>query len=194
MADEKKKRFYYTTPVGTLRYPNLEKARQFINKKGKPEGKPKLDCGWFHENSAVMKKVKADLEAGAKGIGWSKGEATPFKKDKKTGQEYLKAQTGEDHRPIIQDAKCNDIPLSKRIGGGSKGRVMITLEYYDGFGGGVTAYLNGVQIAKLEEYKAGGQFDEIEGEEIASDDDDDGDNAGKEGFGELPDAEDMHDF
>jgi hypothetical protein len=192
MAEEKKKRFFYTTPVGTLRYPNLDKARQFINKKGKPEGKPKLDCGWIAPDAATQKKVEKDLEAGMKGLGWSKGEGTPWKTDKKDGTVYLKAQTGEDFRPIVQDAKCNDIPLGVKIGGGSKGRLMITLDYYDGFGGGCTAYLNGVQIAKLVEYKAGGQFDAIDGYEYEGEDD--GEGGDGQSFGELPDAEGMHEF
>ena len=52
-------------------------------------------------------------------------------------------------------------------------------------------WLNGVQIAKLVEYKAGGSFDAIDGYEYDGSEDEEG--AGQT-FGELPDGEDMHNF
>jgi hypothetical protein len=98
---------------------------------------------------------------------------TPIKTDKKDGTVYIEAHTYE--IPMVADAKGKPVknPEDLRIGGGTIGRLKITLSADPNANKPyVTAYLNGVQVVKLVEYGAGGfgdASDELEDNEDAFD-------------------------
>jgi hypothetical protein len=89
---------------------------------------------------------------------------SPIKTDKKDGTRYIEAHTYE--IPMVADAKGKPVknPEDLRIGGGTVGRLKITLSADPNANKPyVTAYLNGVQVVKLVEYGAGG-FGDMSGE------------------------------
>jgi hypothetical protein len=180
----------WTSPVGTLRYPNLDAPRAFKGADG-IEGKPKYDTGITFEPK-VLKAVKAQMEEIARKLGGLDADdhpKLPLAKDKKTREEYFKAHAGEKFKPVLVDAKANDLPPSVNPRGGTKARLSCTLEWYEGFGGGLTAYLNGVQIVELVERNAKVSFGELEGGYVYEG----GEDETKPGF-EPVSAEEMADF
>lgn len=188
----KKKRVRLTLPAGVAYYPNLDAPRQF-QRDGKPEGEPKYDTGVIYEGEALA-TVRAMLDEAAATLGFDSDDrpTLPLKKNKKTGDMVFKAHSGADYKPLVVDAKLNPIPTGTRIGGGSIIKVDVTLDAYEGFGGGVTAYLNGVQVLKFEEDTFGKpRFDKEDGYVHESDDDD---TVGKGGFTAQADASEMHNF
>lgn len=188
----KKKRVRLTLPAGVAYYPNLDAPRQF-QRDGKPEGEPKYDTGVIYEGEALA-TVRAMLDEAAQTLGFDSDDRPklPLAKNKKTGDMVFKAHSGADYKPIIVDAKLNPLPAGVRIGGGSIIKVDVTLDAYEGFGGGVTAYLNGVQVLKFEEDTFGKpRFDAEEGYVHSSDDDN---TVGTGGFTAQADTSEMHNF
>lgn len=153
-----------TLPKGTLIFPKLNEPDDY---KGKRQYKTRIE---FSDED--HRKVDAWLKKIAKDGGVSK---LPWVKDKKTGKISLQAKSGEDHPPPFIDAKGNKIPRSKvRVGGGTMARVGVTANVYDGFGGGVNLYIDGVQIIDL---KASSRFQVEEEEGFTWDGSDDEDEA-----------------
>jgi len=96
----------------------------------------------------------------------------PWKKDKKNGDITLFAFSGEKFKPPVFDAKNRRLPDSVVVGGGSKVRIGVTVNPFDGFGGGVNLYLNAVQVLDLKQSEAGkSTFEEAEGFAYTGDDD-----------------------
>src|SRR5262249_28274492 len=86
----------------------------------------------------------------------------PFKRDKKTKEEFFKASSKR--KPLLQDAKANDLPPSEAPGAGSKARLHVVLEYYKmGPTHGITAYLQGVQVVEMVSRGFKTSFGELEG-------------------------------
>jgi len=73
----------------------------------------------------------------------------PWKKDKKTGELTLMATSGENYRPVAVDADKNDVPLTVKVGDGSRLKVYVTVNSYTGFGGGISLNINSYQILEL---------------------------------------------
>lgn len=161
-------------PAGVAVYPKLNAidVYQPTDKKGRPNGPEKrrymtyvkFDDDDFRKVDAWLKKCAADL-------GVEDGKL-PWKKDKKTGEEWLVATSGEKYQPLIVDAKNKKMPNSKVIGGGSKIKLSVTVNAYEGFGGGINLYLNAVQVLDLKESEFGkSPFEESEGYSDDSDED-----------------------
>ena len=153
----------YITPPGTAVWPKLDKPDVYQPKKGDP--KIRYTCNMSFDE-AVMERVKADIwnliQEHQMDIGENKN--SPFKTDKK-GNETLFAFTGKDHKPLIVDSRNKKLPDSVVVGGGSTIRLDITINPFDGFGGGVNFYINAVQVLNLVEKGAFGEarFEQAEG-------------------------------
>jgi hypothetical protein len=164
----------FTLPKGTLVFPKLNKPDDY---KGVKKYKLRIKF-----NDEDHRKVDAYLRKLL-----PEGGKLPWYKDKKNGELTLKAASGEKYPPQLLDAKGREIPRSKvEVGGGTVAKVNVKAKSYDGFGGGVTLYINYVQILDLK--KRG--FD-VQEEEGYSYEDDEGD-AG-EAEAPKPDTEDLDD-
>jgi hypothetical protein len=121
------------TPSGKNNGP--EKRRYITGVKFSDEDHRKVDA-------YLKKQLKANnLPANAK---------LPWKQDKKDGSFSLQMTSGEDYPPPFVDAAGNEVPRSKvKIGGGSIIKPDVTVNAYDGFGGGINLYINQVQIIEL---------------------------------------------
>jgi hypothetical protein len=154
------------TELGTFRYPHLSRPDNRF-------GEDKYKCGWVPLKAEDLDKVEAAVVELAEEV-FSKKQlesyTTPIKTDKKDGTRFLEAHTYE--MPMVVDAKGKPVknPEDLRIGGGTIGRLKITLKAdTNGNNTYVTAYLNGVQVKKLVEYGAGGFSDISEGDDDAFD-------------------------
>src|SRR5262245_9961497 len=152
----KKERF--VTPVGILVYPKLNEVDVYqpVDKKGRPNGavKRRFITRIKFENQEDLAKVQAFLKAKAKELLPDvETPKLPIKKDKKTGELSLEATSGEKFQPLLWDSNNNKIPpvTAPQIGGGTKARLDVSINAYDGFGGGINLYLNAVQVIELVE-------------------------------------------
>ena len=161
------KKITKTLPVGTLVYPKLDKVDVYqpVDKKGRPSGAEKRR--WlvnikFEDDD--HRAVSAWLKETAKEAGLDNNAKMPFRKDKKTGEIWLQAASGEQYKPALFGANNARIPAGVAIGGGSKARIDVTVNAYEGFGGGINLYLNAVQVIELRESNFGkSPFDAVEG-------------------------------
>jgi hypothetical protein len=121
------------TPSGKNNGP--EKRRYITNVKFSDEDHRKVDA-------YLKKQLKANnLPENAK---------LPWKKDKKDGSLSLQMTSGEDYPPPFVDAAGNEVPRNKvKIGGGSIIKPDVSINAYDGFGGGINLYINQIQIIEL---------------------------------------------
>lgn len=179
-------------PVGEAVWPHLNEIEVYkvTDKKGRPvmdkeTGEQQVKRRYITNmryDQATLQTISGMLVDAATKLGAdddiienlkSFGKNTPFKTRKikdsdgeVTGKEILlEARSGEKNRPGLFDAKRQSFPLSKQIGGGSKLKIKVTVNVYDGFDGGVNLYLDQVQVIELVE---GGRsqecaFDETEG-------------------------------
>lgn len=113
-------------------------------------------------DGAALKKVITDKAAEL--LPKTKKPKLPFWTNDE-GVEFLRASSK--YRPLVQDAKGNDIaPKSVeglQIGGGTQARLRLGLNPFDGR---LSLYLNAVQIVKLEQYESRGSgFGAMEGVE-----------------------------
>jgi hypothetical protein len=157
-----------TLPKGTLIHPKVNEPDDF---KGQRKFKSRIKF-----NDDDHRKVDAWLRKGAKELGAPADVKLPWYKDKKTGELSLKVASGEKKPPALLDAKGREVPRAKvQVGGGTVAKVDVTMNYYDGFGGGINLYMNFVQIIELK--KKGFNVQEEEG---FSYDDEDGDEGNTE--------------
>jgi hypothetical protein len=153
-------------PIGVAVFPKLNQVDVYqpVDKKGRPSGAEKRR---FITNIKFEpedhREVDAWLKECAEQAGVEDGKL-PWKKSKKDGEITLVATSGEKYPPLLVDAKNRKLPKDVVIGGGSKIRVSVTVNAYEGFGGGVNLYLNAVQVIDLKESAFGkSPFEESEG-------------------------------
>lgn len=79
-----------------------------------------------------------------------------------TLKQYARTQEGVFRPMKVTDAQKLPFPTDKRVGNGSKVNASYFPRPYDGFGGGVKGYLQGVQVVDLVEYSTD-DFDVVEG-------------------------------
>lgn len=150
-------------PAGEAVWPKLNEidVYQPVDKQGRPNGSQKRRyITYVRYDQATLATIKQKI------VDWAKSEninaadmKLPFKKLKTkdsagnvTGHEFvLQATSGEKKRPPIWDAKNNRLPLGVVVGGGSKIKLDVKPNYYEGFGGGINLYINGVQVLALVE-------------------------------------------
>jgi len=165
----KKERFI--TPVGTLVWPKLNEVDVYQPmKNGKPSGAPKIRfiTRFKIDDPKAHAKVEAFLEEKMKELcaDCDSPRLSCFKIDKKTKEITLEATSGEKYRPPVFDAKNKKLSPEIVIGGGTKAKLDLTINGYDGFGGGINLYINAVQVLDLVEGgQRGSQFEEADGYE-----------------------------
>lgn len=136
---EEKRSEPIVTPVGVAHYPRLSQADEL-------DGRYKLSLELSEEDAeSLLQKMS---EAAKR---WGVREKFPVKV--KDGITLITLKT---HKPPrVLDASNKPIPPEVRIGAGSRVRARGSLAPYDGFEGGVTFYLNAVQVIELAD-SAGG--------------------------------------
>ncbi|UGA46834.1 hypothetical protein HU230_0012625 [Bradyrhizobium quebecense] len=173
----KAEKISFTTAIVTFIYPKLNEPDVYTPKRGKP-GKPKFKTDWSEKDEAaetalqtylkkVAKKLCPDADFGEDAEGKSKF-GFPWKKNK-DGETVFTASTGMTNkagvliRPPVFDAKKQAIPVSQSIGGGTKGRLKVTVGVYPDEDG-ITLYIDQIQITELVESTYGQcAFDEADG-------------------------------
>lgn len=151
-------------PVATLVWPKLNEVDVYqpVDKKGRPNGAEKRRfIANLKFNDADHREVDAWLDAQMKEFDVEDGKK-PWRTDKKTGELTLTVTSGEQYRPTVYDAKKQEVPVTVKIGGGSKAKVYVTVNPYTGFGGGINLYMNSLQILELVQ-RDENPFDEEEG-------------------------------
>jgi hypothetical protein len=189
-----KKENRFITPVGIAVWPKLNEVDVYqpTDKKGRPNGAEKrryLTRIRFEDED--LAKVQAFLKQKAKELLPDvDNPKLPIKKDKKDGSLTLEATSGEKYRPAIFDAKNNKLPATVIVGGGSKIRLSVTVNAYEGFGGGINLYLNSVQVIELVEGGNGkSEFEETDGFEFDGEDEDETTSETTEGTATTSDFE-----
>lgn len=162
-----------TLPAGKARWPQLDEPKKF-KENGVEVGEPKYGIGVTYEGNdkaqaAVDKIVKDAWQklAPAEFQKKMKDGVTPIKTPEK-GAQYFSAKTGAKYKPPVFDAKVKKLPEGVKVGGGSLVKVDVSIVWFkkSAKNYGLTAYLNGVQVLKLEEDTWGKpNFDEEEGYE-----------------------------
>jgi hypothetical protein len=169
---EKKKKERFTTPVGEAKWAHIFVPRAFKNPKtGQESGDPKYsidvvfdpkDPEWSAIGKRVMALVAAVPFATDKQTNLKIPHEAPFKKeldgnDKPTGRMIMSIKTNDTFKPGVFDKYNRPFPEDVKIGNGSKVRVNYSEGAYDPFGnsgGGVSFFLNAVQIIELVKYES----------------------------------------
>lgn len=163
------KRERKTTPLGEAKWAHLHTPKApFKDEQGRSKGDPKYmidvifskdDPEWAEWANKVMKAVADVPEQVDKKTGDKLKKQIPIKRelnenDEPTGRFYVTFKTSDKFKPGVFDRYGRQIPEGTLIGNGSLVRVSYVEAPYTAFGGGVTFYLNGVQVQDLVEYKA----------------------------------------
>lgn len=180
MADKKPKLIIR----GTFVWPKLDEPDTFQPKdrKGNPKGNPSVRyiTNFKPVNDAEMARVKAEVEKiakadGLEGVDYKK----PWRVNKKDGEELLEAKRAVKlGPPPVFGAKGSKLPKGIKIGGGSEGKIEVSVNVYEMSDGtpGVNFYLDSVQLVKFVEkgvYRNPFEVEEdgYDGEEATSGDD-----------------------
>jgi hypothetical protein len=160
-------------PAGIAVWPKLDQADVYqpTDKKGRPSGAEKRRfITRVKYNDEDHRKVDDFLKQCLIDFDLEDGNL-PWKKDRKTGELTLQATSGEKYRPPVFDAKNRKVPGRIIIGGGSTIKLDVTVNPYTGFGGGISLYINSVQLLDLKQ-RDGNRFEETEGFTYGGDDED----------------------
>jgi hypothetical protein len=145
---------YIMTPVGVAHYPHLFEV-------DKMAGKYTIQLELAEDDAeALIAKMKDAVKA------WGTTDKIPMKV--KDGKVLFTFKTKKP--PRVVDAANKPVPSTVRIGSGSKVRVKGSLVPYEGLGGGITGYLNGVQLVELVEWGGGAGFEPTDGYTFDGDD------------------------
>lgn len=161
MAEKKEK---FITPVGNCKWAHVHHPKAPF--KGDPNKVAKYqidivfspdDPAWKAWAGALKKKIEEMPAQISKSTGEPIPKQMPIKReldaeDKPTGRFYVTFKTGEQFKPGVFDKYGKVIPENVMIGNESRVRVNYCESVYQEFGGGVTLYLNAVQVLELVEY------------------------------------------
>jgi hypothetical protein len=165
-------------PAGIAVWPKLDQvdAYQPTDKKGRPRGAAKQRfITRVKYNDEDRREVDDFLKQCLKNFNLEDGKL-PWKKDKKTGELTLEATSGEKYPPPVFDAKNRKVPAKVIIGSGSTIKLDVTVNPYTAFGGGISLYINSVQLLDLKQ-RDGNRFEETEGFTYGGDDEDEADDS-----------------
>lgn len=154
------------TPRGSLLWPKLFKPDTKFN----PDGVYSTGIVMHLEDPKVkeflekIKEFKEETNAGPK---------LPFSMDKDEGTVTLRCKTME--LPAVVDAKKNPIDKDPNVGNGTVAKISVAFVPYEMQGGGLTCYIQAVQLIEVKHYTPGVDgFDEEDG--YVYDNDEPGDN------------------
>lgn len=140
----KKKKPVFISPKGEVAWPHLRTPDMFFVKRSTDAGKYNLTLVLDPEDEEVTAFADAvkswAQKAGVPGL--------PFKLE--NGR--LRVRFSTLYPPPVFDSKRNLIPQDVEIGSGSIAKVAYSANKYDGFGGGINLYLNGVQVLEYVPY------------------------------------------
>lgn len=141
------------SPKGKALYPFLFKPQTKFNEEGvfKISVVLNLKDAGVKEFLTSIKKFNDD----------NGGGKLPYDVDKDAGTATVKFKSSR--QPVVKDAKCNVIEDDPMLANNSVVRASGRLARYEGFGGGTTIYLNGVQIIDLIVYQPDDGFEEEDG-------------------------------
>jgi len=148
--------------TGIAVWPKLDKPDVYQPmKNGKPNGEKKVryTTDLKLEDEALAKFEDALKKIAKKQLPDCEHPKLPIKKSKKTGERTVTMASGEKYRPPVFDAQNNKVPPSVVIGGGSLIKVQVTVNPYDGFGGGINLYIDAIQLLKLEQNERTSPFE-----------------------------------
>lgn len=157
MAPMKKKRINFKTPIGTAKYPHLNRPDTAFDAEGKYKTEIVL--------SSKAARPLIDLIESSFEAEYGKGHhRVPYKVDEETGDVSFKAQSK--YQPKFADSTGQMVPPEKlpNIGGGSRLCVSGFLNVYDVSGTkGVSITLQDVQIVEATMGVGGGNFEAVDG-------------------------------
>jgi hypothetical protein len=143
------------TPIGEARWAHVQEPKQPFE--GKGEAKYQIDVV-FDPADTEWKQWGREITARVKA---SPGKHNPIKWDVKvdgkgakvkTGKLMATFKTGARFKPPLFDKFGRPLADGTLIGNGSRVRINYTPAPYEGFGGGITLYLNAVQVVDLVAY------------------------------------------
>jgi len=144
------------TPIGECKWAHVQEPKPGFSDKDEP--KYCINVVFDPKDKAWMKwaedmKEQAEEAGGGNPVKWEKiKDPKDESKKVKTGLLTVQFHTGAKFKPGLFDA--NGVPLADGVlvGNGSKVRVNYSPKEYTGFGGGITLYLNAVQVLELVEF------------------------------------------
>lgn len=157
------KKINFVTPVVKLVWPKLNEPDVYKPKKGEPKVRYVTDMEFDPADLKKVKKYLADLAA--KYLPDVEDPKLPFKTDKKTKVELMTASSGVKYRPPVFDARNQKIPASVLIGGGTKAKLDLNVNFYEmaANNSGVNLYIRAVQVLELVEGGFKSNFEEADG-------------------------------
>lgn len=170
------KKIRFITPLVTLVWPKLNEPDVYKPKKGPEKIRYVTDMKLETKDLAQVKKYLQGLAK--KHLAEVDEPKLPFKEDKKTKDILMTASSGVKYRPPVFAADGETrIPPSVIIGGGTKAKVDLTVNFFEisDDNSGINLYINAVQVLDLQEGGFKSNFEKADGFTYkgASDDDDD---------------------
>lgn len=158
-------------------WPKLNEPDVFKPKKGEPKVRYVTDFKLEPADLKKLQKYLADLAK--KYLPDVDKPKLPFKKDKKSGDILLTASSGVKFRPPMFDAKNQKLPPNVIIGGGTKAKLDLNVNFYEmsAENSGINLYIRAGQILELVEGGFKSNFEEADGFSYSGVAGDDGDDA-----------------
>lgn len=136
------------TPVGEAKWAHLTKPKPPFKGDKEKGAKYQIDVV-FDPADPAWKAWASDIKVRSKKAGKNVPIRPELDADNQpTGRYMATFKTGEQYKPQVFG-----LPEGQMVGNGSKVRVSFTPAAYEGFGGGVTLYLNAVQVVELVAYQ-----------------------------------------
>lgn len=184
------KKIRFITPAVTLVWPKLNTPDVYKPKKGPEKVRYVTDAKFQPEDLKKLKKWLQDLAK--KHLPDVDDPKLPLKTDKKTQELLLTATSGVKYRPPVFAADGETrIPASVEIGGGTKAKLDLTVNFFEisSENSGINLYINAVQVLDLQEggfksnfgaedgftYKGAADDGDEDNTTSSADEDDDGD-------------------
>lgn len=158
------KKIRFITPALTLVWPKLNTPDVYKPKKGPEKIRYTTDGKMEPADLKQVKKFLADLAK--KHLPEVENPKLPLKEDKKTKDILITATSGVKYRPPVFAADGETrIPPSVEIGGGTKAKLDLTVNFFEisDENSGINLYINAVQVLDLQEGGFKSNFEASEG-------------------------------
>lgn len=158
------KKIRFITPAVTLVWPKLNTPDVYKPKKGPEKVRYVTDAKFQPEDLKKLKKWLQDLAK--KHLPDVDDPKLPLKTDKKTQELLLTATSGVKYRPPVFAADGETrIPASVEIGGGTKAKLDLTVNFFEisSENSGINLYIRAVQVLDLKEGGFKSNFEAADG-------------------------------